>query len=64
MAGGRKELKLSILFLKGEGYLQMMVEVARDMYTLARCGQVKRGENSVKIQPYNSRPTLCPKSRI
>ncbi len=24
----------------------------------------KRPENSVKIQPYNSRPTLCPKSRI
>ncbi len=30
----------------------------------SRCGPVKRPENSVKIQPYNSRPTLCPKSRI
>ncbi len=30
--------------------------------TLARCGPVKRLENSVKIQPYNSRPALCPQS--
>jgi hypothetical protein len=38
--------------------------VARAVCTLPRCGRGKRLKNSVKIQPYNSRPTLCPKSRI
>jgi hypothetical protein len=51
--------------LKGEGFLPHVIMGGwLAIRTLAQCGPVKQLENSVKIQPYNSRPTLCPKSRI
>ncbi len=46
--------------LRGEGSMnnELAVYVPFSVWTS------KRPENSVKIQPYNSRPTLCPKSKI
>ncbi len=56
---------MDVIGLKGEGILHHVVDGGLAICnTLARCGPVKQLENSVKIQPYNSRPTLCPKSRI
>jgi hypothetical protein len=56
----QQQLTVVMLGVKDEGsYIK-----ARLYVYPSRCGPVKQPENSVKIQPYDSRPTLCPKSRI